>query len=84
MVYFTAILEYCTAIWSTYFTAIWEYFTSIWYILWPFWYIYYSRYGMVYQEKSGNPESKVQIHSVLGMNRGKQSDSLPFTLRGKF
>jgi hypothetical protein len=36
------------------------YFTTIWYILWPFniFYgplVYFSRFGMLYQEKSGNP-----------------------------
>jgi hypothetical protein len=51
---------------SVYFTAIWYilwpfgifcgnlvYFVAIWYILWPFWY--------VYQEKSGNPDSVVEL-----------------------
>jgi hypothetical protein len=51
-----------------YFTAIYViYFMAIWYILWQFgifdgylvyfvkiWYIF-SRFGMLYQEKSGNP-----------------------------
>jgi hypothetical protein len=42
-----------TAIWSTYFTA-------IWYSLWPFGIFYeylvpFSRFGMLHQEKSGNP-----------------------------
>jgi hypothetical protein len=45
--------EYFTAIWYTYFTA-------IWYILMPFGMfcgnlVYFSRFGMLYQEKSGNP-----------------------------
>jgi hypothetical protein len=36
------------------------YFTAIWYILWPFGIIYgnlvyFSRFGMLYKEKSGNP-----------------------------
>jgi hypothetical protein len=35
-------------------------FTAIWYTLWPFGIfigdlIYFSRFGMLYQEKSGNP-----------------------------
>jgi hypothetical protein len=37
------------------------YFTSIWYTLWPLGIFYgqlgyFSRFGMLYQEKSGNPE----------------------------
>jgi hypothetical protein len=32
------------------------YFTAIWYNLWP-WSIF-SRFGMLYQEKSGNPAAK--------------------------
>jgi hypothetical protein len=37
-----------------------EYFMAIWYILWPFgmsygYLVYFSRFGMLYQEKSGNP-----------------------------
>jgi hypothetical protein len=35
-----------------YFTAIWM-FLAIWYILWTFWCIFH-RFGMLYQEKSGN------------------------------
>jgi hypothetical protein len=36
-----------------------EYFTAIWYIVWPFgifygYLVYFSRFGMLYQEKSGN------------------------------
>jgi hypothetical protein len=36
------------------------YFAPIWYILWPFgifhgYLAYVSRFGMLYQEKSGNP-----------------------------
>jgi hypothetical protein len=38
------------------FTAIWYmYFVAIWYILKLFWYIF-PRFGMLHQEKSGNPE----------------------------
>jgi hypothetical protein len=45
------------------------YFMAIWYILWPFgifmfiWY-QFSRFGILYQEKSGNPvhESKCRLH----------------------
>jgi hypothetical protein len=38
------------------------YFTSIWYILWQLaivygYVVYFSRFGMLYQEKSGNPGS---------------------------
>jgi hypothetical protein len=44
----------------------WEYvFTGIWYILWQFGkvccpLVYFSRFGMFYQEKSGNPTHKLQ------------------------
>jgi hypothetical protein len=38
-------------------------FTAIWYILWPFGIfkvilVYFSRFGMLHQEKSGNPVFK--------------------------
>jgi hypothetical protein len=48
-----------------------EYFTVIWYILWPFgnvvvtWYIF-SRFGILCQEKSGNPGPF--LTSPLGAN----------------
>jgi hypothetical protein len=38
-----------------------EYITANWYILWPFgnlvaiWYAFSPRFGILYQEKSGNP-----------------------------
>jgi hypothetical protein len=43
------------------------YFTAIWYILWPFGtflviLVYFSRFGMLYQEKSGNPDPH---HTIL-------------------
>jgi hypothetical protein len=39
------------------------YFTDIWYISWPFGIlcdtlVYFSRFGMLYQEKSGNPDNQ--------------------------
>jgi hypothetical protein len=35
--------------------AFWSmYFTATWYILWPFWYVF-PVFGVLYQEKSGNP-----------------------------
>jgi hypothetical protein len=54
------------AIWSTY-------FTGVWYILWPFgifygYLVYFSRFGTLYQEKSGNPVPLLllQITSFFG------------------
>jgi hypothetical protein len=49
-------LVYFMAIWSTYITA-------IWYILWPFgvfygFLVYLYCFGMLYQDKSGNPANK--------------------------
>jgi hypothetical protein len=37
------------------------YFVAIWYILWPFdifygYLVYFSRFGILYHEKSGNPD----------------------------
>jgi hypothetical protein len=37
--------------------------TAILYILWPFWYIF-SRFGTLYQEKSGNPVIMWQLKNV--------------------
>jgi hypothetical protein len=36
------------------------YFKAVWYLLWPFgtfycYLVYFSRFGMLYGEKSGNP-----------------------------
>jgi hypothetical protein len=31
-------------------------YIAIWYILWPFWYRYFPSFGMLHQEKSGNPD----------------------------
>jgi hypothetical protein len=50
-----------------------EYFTDIWGILWPFVYIFcsfgafFSSFGIMYQEKSGNPEcvSMCVLHAVV-------------------
>jgi hypothetical protein len=34
----------------------WKYFIAFWYILWSYiWYIFL-RFGILYQEKSGNPD----------------------------
>jgi hypothetical protein len=43
-----------------YFMTIWSILSSLWYILWPFgifygFMVYFSRFGMLYQENSGNP-----------------------------
>jgi hypothetical protein len=39
------------------------YFTAPWYILWPygifFVFVYFSHFGLLYQEKSGNPDMTV-------------------------
>jgi hypothetical protein len=40
------------------------YFVAIWYILWPFsifyfYLVHFSRFGMLYQEKSGNPSNEL-------------------------
>jgi hypothetical protein len=46
------------AIWYTYFMDIWNtYFMVIWNNLWPFGIVsgHSSGFGMLYQEKSGNP-----------------------------
>jgi hypothetical protein len=45
-----------------YFMAIYAYFTSIWYTLWSLgifysYLVYFSPFGMLCQEKSGNPDS---------------------------
>jgi hypothetical protein len=48
-----------------------EYFTAIWYILWPFgnvvviW-LYFSRFGILCLEKSGNP--------TVGKSQGSKHD----------
>jgi hypothetical protein len=39
---------------------------AIWYILWPFgifygYLVYFSRFGMLYQEKSGNPGTEASV-----------------------
>jgi hypothetical protein len=39
-----------------------EYLTALWYIVWPFvtfcdHTVYFSHFGMLYQKKSGNPDS---------------------------
>jgi hypothetical protein len=44
-----------------------EYMISIWCILWQFcafcgYFVYFSRFGMFYQEKSGNPAAPVSQH----------------------
>jgi hypothetical protein len=38
-----------------YFMAIWYIVEFLWYILWPFGIFY--RFGTLYQEKSGNPDT---------------------------
>jgi hypothetical protein len=50
------------------FKAIWSiYFTAIWYIIWPHLVyfvvilVYFSRSGMLHQEKSGNPGQNAQF-----------------------
>jgi hypothetical protein len=48
LVYFYDHQEYLTAIWYVY-------LMDIWYILWSFG-IYFSRFGMFYRVKSGNPD----------------------------
>jgi hypothetical protein len=46
------------------FFALWDYISAIWYILWPFgnlvaiWYIS-PRFGILCQDKSGNPGSSL-------------------------
>jgi hypothetical protein len=51
-----------------------EYFTVIWYILWPFvnvaviWYIF-PRFGILCQEKSGNPACDVFSNSNFTKKR---------------
>jgi hypothetical protein len=52
-------LFYFTTIKYTYLPTSWQflYFVAIWYILWSFGTIF-SRFGMLYQEKSGNPGSE--------------------------
>jgi hypothetical protein len=48
-----------------------EYFTVLWYILWPFgnvmeiWYIF-PRFGILCQEKSGNPGAEAGLKMFLG------------------
>jgi hypothetical protein len=55
------------------------YFTAIWYILWPsgifivIWYIF-SRFGMLFKEKSGNPGFGPRLLIKLGC-RGAQEGS---------
>jgi hypothetical protein len=47
-------------------------FTAIWYILWSFG-IHFTRFGMFYQEKSGNPcpePNAVKIATTIGLQIG--------------
>jgi hypothetical protein len=79
-------LVYYMEIWSTYFTAIWYtfwtfglfysrlvYFRDIRYISWYFG-IFCPRFGMLYQEKSGNPEEQQRgqlckyLHEASALN----------------
>jgi hypothetical protein len=63
------ILEYFTSLWNILRHLV--YFVAFWYILWPFgifcghlvyvfydYLVYFSRFGILYQEKSGNPAVK--------------------------
>jgi hypothetical protein len=36
-------------------TALWHFWVPFWFILWSFWYIF-TRFGILYQEQSGNPD----------------------------
>jgi hypothetical protein len=47
---------------------------AIWYILWLFW-VYFPRFGMLYQEKSGKPALKRTCREDRRMN-GKISGKL--------
>jgi hypothetical protein len=53
------------------FYGYYAYFTAIWYILWPLgtfwsvWYIYFSRLGMLHQEKSGNTGKHPSKHELI-------------------
>jgi hypothetical protein len=61
-----------------------SYFTAIWCMFWPFHTIYghlvyFSRFGMLYQEKSGNPEMPVILVNkvvdpkrIIGKNGGSR------------
>jgi hypothetical protein len=47
---------------------IWSIFAAIWYILWTFGIlcgtlVYFPHFGMLHQEKSGNPELPVQTET---------------------
>jgi hypothetical protein len=44
----------------------WKYFTAIWYVLWSFG--IFPRFGMLYQETSGNPGS-VPLSSCRTLNK---------------
>jgi hypothetical protein len=51
----------------------WVYFVAIWYILWPFgihilWPFGFSRFGMLYQGKSGKPDSTGSLFSTKMQN----------------
>jgi hypothetical protein len=60
------------------------YFTAIWYILCPFWYIlcpfgyilchlvYFFRFGLLYQEKTGNPDDVVMFFRHVLVNVWQQ------------
>jgi hypothetical protein len=50
-----------------------EYFTDIWYILWPFeifcgHFVYFSPFGMFYQDKSGNSAAKPFLKTFIFLN----------------
>jgi hypothetical protein len=76
--YFVAIWsKYFMAIWSKYFMAIWSKyfnghlvnFVSIFDILWTFG--TFSRFGMPYQEESGNPGAKLAAPKCSGTRFGE-------------
>jgi hypothetical protein len=52
-----------------YFMSIWFNFQAIWHILWPIWYSFppfwfiFTRFGILCQEKSGNPALLVTLLS---------------------
>jgi hypothetical protein len=55
-----------------------EYLTAMWYISWPFGTFFrhfniFSRFGMFYQEKSGNPSSPSGV-LLTGFNRDAAED----------
>jgi hypothetical protein len=64
-----------------YFVAILVYFVTIWYILWCFG-TSFPRFGMFYQETSGNPDCRKWSHPSLITQDKERQTHVPWSLTG--